>query len=403
MSLIVKRGVLPTTPHTEFYAKEGVLALEEIHGTYGFSGPFSRKMHVRSYPTEQVKVPKTASFNFCVSTPKEAEVYQPLVVQTGDMPFEGNALDGRRCIFFGPKTKASIVKPVEGFPENTFFRNGENHELYYVQEGEGVLRSEYGNLAFRKEAYVCVPKGTTYQIELSSNNAFFLLIESVFPIEWPQHYMNHSGQAMMIAPVVETEIELPELPDAIDERGEFSVLTQHNGGKISDITLGHHPFDVVGWEGAIYPFLFDINNHHGIARAIHSAPPVHQTFQAGNVPYNGFSLCSFVPQMAGWHKKEVPAPYAHYNVDSDEIMFFCNASYGARKGVIKDGTFTFHPGGIPHSPHGNAALNSLDSRGKMLTRLAVMLDTCLESLSIAEAGWKYREKDYATSWSEEDL
>src|SRR5947208_3219991 len=45
MAVIVKKGKVPKTPHTEFYAEKGVLALEEIHGVYGFSGAWSRKLH----------------------------------------------------------------------------------------------------------------------------------------------------------------------------------------------------------------------------------------------------------------------------------------------------------------------------------------------------------------------
>src|SRR5690606_39240855 len=160
-------------------------------------------------------------------------------------------------------------------------------------------------------------------------------------------------------------IDTPVLGDPIDERGEFPLYVRHHGGRVTRLVLDHHPFDVIGWEGALYPFIFDIKNHHGIAREIHTAPPVHQTFQSGNVPYNGFSVCSFVPQMEGWHPKEVVAPYAHYNVDSDEAMFFCNTSYGARKSVLKDGTLTFHPSSLPHSPHGKSAEASLKNRATM--------------------------------------
>src|SRR3989304_1248218 len=103
-------------------------------------------------------------------------------------------------------------------------------------------------------------------------------------------------------------------------RRDIIPSTWSAGGKIPTPPLGHHPFGGGGWEGALSPFVFDVRSHHGIAREIHTAPPMHQTFQSGNVPNNGFSLCSFVPLMGGWHPKEVPAPYAHYNPDSDALM-----------------------------------------------------------------------------------
>lgn len=400
MSVIIKRGSLPATPHTEFRAKPDAFSLEEIHGCYGFSGPWSRKMHLRSYPSEQTAKPQKADFDFRAERAPEADILQPYLIQTSAIPYGGDALRARNCLVYGPNTRMSVIKPEQGFGKDEFFRNGEFHELYYVQDGTGVLESEYGSLPFKMEHYISVPKGTTYRIELNSPSAFLLLVESVLPIEWPSHYINQGGQAHMTSPVVETEIEAPELREAVDKRGSFKIYAQHSKGMVTQLTLGHHPFDVVGWEGALYPFVFDIKNHHGIARDIHVAPPMHQTFQAGQVPYNGFSLCSFVPQVNGWHPKDVPAPYAHFNVDSDELMFFCNTSYGARKGVIQEGSFTFHPGGLPHSPHGKAAENSLDSRGKFSERLAVMLDTYFESMTITPFGVQHSEAEYATSWNE---
>lgn len=399
MALIVTRGDIPRVPHTEFYAQPEVLALEEIHGSFGFNGPWTRKLHLRSYPTEYVRAATKAAFHCMPVAPRESELLQPYLIQTARMPTEGDALTARCPIAFGADTVCSIIKSPIGFPSNVFFRNGEKHEIYFVQAGEGMLQSEFGALAFRPTDYVIVPKGTTYRIDTTAP-VYLLLIESRWPIEWPPHYMNHGGQAHLTAPIVETEIDLPTLPGPIDERGEFPIFVKHHGGRVTQLTLGHHPFDVVGWEGALYPFVFNAHSHHDISREIHAEPPHHNTFQSGQIPYNGFSLCTFRTHMEGWHPHDVPAPYAHHNVDSDELMFFSNAHYGARKGVIQDGSFTFHPGALPHSPHGKAALKSLEGRAKISTRLAVMFDTYFESMQITETGYHFREPTYGVSWNE---
>lgn len=397
MVMILKRGKLPSTPHTEYYAIPGVLALEEIHGTYGFNGPYSRKIHIRSYPTEQSKLPRKAKFDIALKSASD-DALQPYLFFTGDMPYEGDVIEGRRPILFGQNTIISISKPINNMDENIFFRNGEKHEIYYVQEGEGILRTEYGDLLIRKGLYIIIPKGTTYQIKLKSKNAYFLVIESTYPISFPPHYMNKGGQATLMSPIVETEIETPELNDPIDQKGEYVINVKHSKGSITTLTISHHPFDLVGWEGALYPFGFDIKSHHGIAREIHTAPPMRQTFQSGDGNSYGFSMCTFRSQMEGWHPKDIPAPYAHSNVDSDEILFFSSSSYTAREGVIKEGALTFHPGAIPHSPHGDAVYSSMKERAKISNMLGVMLDTFFESLLITEHGYKYRDKDYAMSW-----
>src|SRR5213592_2942752 len=139
MVLIVKKGTVPPTPHTEFYAIPKVLTKEEIHGSYGFSGAWSRKIHVRFYPTEQVKPPKKSDFALVPDFPPEADVLQPYHIFTGRMPHEGDAIRGRKPIVHGTRTTLSISKPSQSMPKETFFRNGERHEVYFVQDAEGVV------------------------------------------------------------------------------------------------------------------------------------------------------------------------------------------------------------------------------------------------------------------------
>lgn len=398
--MILRRGKVPKVPHTEFRVG-GRLALEEIHGTYGFSGPHSRKMHLR-YPTVQAALPVPASLDLTPRPPAGRLALQPYHIRAGAIPHAGDAVTGRIPLVYGPSTTVSAVKPKASMPADVFFRNGDRHELWFVQDGTGVLETEFGALSWKKGHYVVVPKATTCRWTLSSPRAFLLLVESVFPIVFAPHHLNAAGQATLMAPIVETEVEAPEFAGPVDRLGRFRVLVKHDGGLVSRLTLAHHPFDLIGWEGALYPFAFPISSHHGIAREMHTAPPIHQTFQAGQAPFSGFSICSFVPQIEGWHPKEVPAPYAHHNVDSDECMFFSNADYGARKGVIEEGSLTFHPGSLPHSPHGRAAETSLRDRGRMSGRLAVMLDTFFESLRVTAQGRRWRDLDYALSWARAD-
>ena len=397
MTVIVKKGNIPATPHTEYYSIPDVLALEEIHGSYGFNGPYTRKIHVRSYPTEQSKLPKVADFSLSSKVASD-KALQPYHILTQNIPFEKDFIRSRKPLLMGAKTAVSVSKPKLSMNENEFFKNGERHEILYVQDGSGILKTEYGELNIRKGLYLIIPKGTIYKVDLTSSEAFFLIIESQFPITFPPHYMNKLGQATLMSAVVETEIDIPKFQEPIDKKGEYTLCVKHNGGNITAITLSHHPFDIAGWEGAFYPFGFHIDNHHGVSREIHTAPPMRQTFQSGDGNSYGFSICSFKSQMEGWHPKDIPAPYAHSNVDSDEVLFFSSSNYTAREGVIGEGSITLHPGAIPHSPHGDAALRSIKERAKVNNMLAVMIDTFFEDLLVTEVGYEYRDKEYALSW-----
>ena len=398
MAFIVKRGKVPRTPHTEFYAEEGMLSMEEIHGSYGFSGAYARKMHLRRYPTVQVQPPRPSGVRLKPVAPRELPL-QPVHIQTSRLAYGGDFVRARTPLLFGRTTTVSVSKPSKSMADGEFFRNGEGHECVFVQDGKGVLATEYGELPFRPLQYLLIPKGTTCQWRLKTPNAFFLIVESVYPIHFAPHHLNAQGQATLMAPVVETEIGLPELQPAKDVRGRFPVLVKHGGGRVTRLTMGHHPFDLAGWEGALYPFSFDSADHHSIAREIHTAPPARQTFQAGQSPYSGFSVCTFRAQIEGWHPKDIPAPYAHYNADSDEVMFFSNTSYGARKGIIEPGSITFHPGALPHSPQGDAALRSKETRGKLSSYLAVMVDTFFETLEPTRAALALADRAYPLSWA----
>src|SRR5204862_8238354 len=184
------------------------------------------------------------------------------------------AIRARMPLEHGTRTAHAISKAAHSLPKEAFFRNGERHEVYFVQDGEGSVRSEYGDLKFRKDVYIAIPKGTTSRIDLSSPKAWFLLVESTHPINFAPHYFNKEGQATLMSPVVETEIETPDLPPYRDERGEFPIDVKHGGGRITRITLGHHPFDLVGWGGALYPFVFEVKSHTRSARAVEKATPM---------------------------------------------------------------------------------------------------------------------------------
>lgn len=399
--IILTRGSVPPTPHTEFYSEPEVLALEEIHGAAGFSGDWSRKYHYRNYPTRQVQPPHRLPLDLRPQRITPPQPLQPWHLRTGRLKVHGDMISGRVPLVYGTTTVVHAARFAKSCPADRFLRNGDGHELWFVHEGRGLLCSEYGVLPFRPGHYLVIPKGTTYRVELESEQAWILMVESRLPIQFAPHYLNPSGQATLMSPVVETETTLPEFRPPRDEQGLFRVWTKHDGGLVTELYLGHHPFDLIGWEGALYPYAFHTDDHHPLARRIHTAPPTRQTFQSGTAPHNGFAVCTFKGQIEGWHPRDIPAPYAHFNADSDEVMFFSRTGYEARKGIVEPGSFTVHPASLPHSPHGSAAKRSFAERGKLSDYLAVMLDTFYEPLSVAKQAVPIAEKDYPVSWNKD--
>ena len=138
-------------------------------------------------------------------------------------------------------------------------------------------------------------------------------------------------------------------------------------GGYQDYVLDYHPLDVVGWDGYVYPYTFNILDFEPKAGRLHQPPPAHQTFQGQN-----FVICSFCPRKLDWDPMAIALPYHHSNVQSEEVMYYVDGDYAARKGV-DIGSITLHPAGLPHGPQPGTVEKSLGITET--SELAVMCDT----------------------------
>jgi homogentisate 1,2-dioxygenase len=209
-------------------------------------------------------------------------------------------------------------------------------------------------------------------------------------IEPPARYLNRYGQLLEHAPYSERDIRPPDELITHDETGEFEVRVKARHC-ITRYLYSHHPLDVIGWDGYLYPFAFNIEDFEPITGRIHHQPPsVHQTFEG-----TGFVVCSFVPRLFDYHPESIPAPYNHSNVDSDEVLYYVAGNFMSRKG-IESASITVHPSGIPHGPHPGLYEGSI---GKERTEeLAVMIDT-FRPLQFTQQAIALEDKDYPYSWN----
>ena len=187
----------------------------------------------------------------------------------------------------------------------------------------------------------------------------------------------------------ERDMKTPILQEAIEaDNGHLVKVKTFQG--IQEFKYANHPFDVVGWDGSFYPWIFNINDFEPIVGSIHQPPPVHQTFEGV-----GFVICSFVTRLFDFHKDAIPAPYPHSNVDSEEVIFYSMGEFMSRKGVEEE-SLTLHPSGLPHGPHPGRYEESI---GKVKTEeLAVMIDT-FKPLCATNEIKKVMDKKYELSWN----
>jgi homogentisate 1,2-dioxygenase len=270
-----------------------------------------------------------------------------------------------------------------------FYKNADGDDLLFIHEGSGRLETLFGTLPYGRGDYLVVPRGTIYRVVAESAASRMLVVESASAIETPRRYRNEYGQLLEHAPYCERDIRTPAELDTRHEAGQYEVRIKARG-ELTAYTYDFHPLDVVGWDGYVYPWALNIADFEPITGSLHQPPPVHQTFEGHN-----FVVCSFVPRVLDYHPNAVPVPYNHSNLESDELLYYCNDKFGSRKG-IEEGSITLHPSGLPHGPQPGAVEASL---GKTRTEeLAVMLDT-FRPLHLTRQALKLEDDAYAASWN----
>ena len=271
-----------------------------------------------------------------------------------------------------------------------FYKNADADEMIFVHEGSGVVKTQYGQLPFSYGDYIVLPRGTIYQIEFKEEANRLFIVESFKPIRYPKRYMSHYGQLIEHSPYCERDIRAPQDLQTFDEKGDFLIRAKKQG-ILYGLHYGTHPFDVIGWDGCCYPFIFSIHDFEPITGRVHLPPPTHQTFET-----DAFVVCSFVPRLYDYHPQAIPAPYNHSNIDSDEVLYYVDGNFMSRKNVTR-GMITLHPAGIPHGPHPGAVEKSIGA--KETRELAVMVDT-FRPLMLTEQALAIENDKYIMSWAE---
>jgi homogentisate 1,2-dioxygenase len=248
----------------------------------------------------------------------------------------------------------------------------------------------YGNIKFKYGDHLIIPKGIIHQFEFDTDQNRLFIVESFTPLRFPQRYMNRAGQLLEHSPFCERDIHKPEHLETHDEKGDFLIRIKRND-LIWNYHYQTHPFDLIGWDGYLYPYAFSIHDFEPITGRVHQPPPVHQTFETP-----AFVICAFVPRLYDYHPESIPAPYNHSNVDSDEVLYYVDGEFMSRKHVEK-GMITLHPTGIVHGPHPGTVEKSIGQKETL--ELAVMVDT-FRPLKITEDALKIEDKNYHKSWIE---
>ncbi|MDF2146262.1 homogentisate 1,2-dioxygenase [Knoellia sp. p5-6-4] len=403
-----QQGNVPPKRHTQHRrpAEGGVrgeLYYEELMGEEGFSSDSSLLYH-RHIPST-IAGAREWEVGDLSTTPNHPLVPRHLRLHelfTAEEVPATDVVTGRRLVLGNGDVRISYA--VAGAP-SPWYRNGIGDECVYVERGAARVETVFGAFDVVQGDYLVIPRATTHRwipVTDGEEPLRAYCIEANSHIAPPKRYLSKYGQFLEHAPYCERDLRGPQGPLLAEDVGagagdETEVFIKHRGNGPGGIvgtvhTLPFHPLDVVGWDGCLYPYAFNIKDYEPITGRVHQPPPVHQVFEGWN-----FVICNFVPRKVDYHPLAVPVPYYHSNVDSDEIMFYVDGDYEARRGSgIARGSISVHPGGHAHGPQPGATEASLGV--EYFDETAVMVDT-FRPLELGEGGLAVDDGKYAWSWS----
>ena len=371
-------GEVARKHHIQLRGADGELRFEECFTRDGFDGPYTIMYHLRRPHTQRVAASEHG-------WPKpEAAAPRALAkrhYKTGELAKQnGPQVNCRVPLVFNADVTCGVAFPTTEDP--VYVVNGDADELVYVHKGGGVLRSLLGDVAFAQGDYVFVPRGLLHRfIPKGEQHWFWFSLNG--GLHLPKQWRNEVGQLRMDAPYCERDFKRPQLQKPFDENIRGMVVRRD--GAWHGFTLEYSPFDVVGWDGSVYPWAFPILAFQPRVSSVHLPPTWHGTFAA-----RGALICSFVPRPVDFHPEAIPCPYPHSSTHCDEILFYADGNFTSRKGV-GPGSISHHPMGVPHGPHPGAYERSIGT--KETNELAVMIDTFLPlhttaaALSIEDAAY----------------
>ncbi len=378
-------GEVPRKRHLRVAQDDGALYFEELMGANGFAQESALLYHRRS-PSAIVaaqRVSDIAAPQFAPDLP-----LLPRHLRTSALPGGGDPVLGRHYLLGNADLRLAWV---QSDTSSSIYRNAVGDELVYVQAGRAIFESSFGPLPIVPGDYVVIPAGTTQRWVLRDGAFSALVVEASGHITFPAKYLSTRGQLLEGAPFSERDLRAPAEPLLV-EGAEVPVLVRTQDGLTTHVHA-HHPFDVVGWDGCLYPFALSIHDIEPIVGAIHQPPPVHQTFVGPN-----FSVCSFVPRPFDFYPGALKVPYHHANVDTDEVLFYAGGDFMSRVGAgIAAGSISLHPAGFVHGPQpGNMERSAEATRTE---ELAVMLDA-FGRLGLSEAARAVSDPDYPWTWAQ---
>src|SRR5262249_51456425 len=155
------------------------------------------------------------------------------------------------------------------------YRNAIGDECVYVESGSARFESVFGAFDLGRGDYLIVPTSTTYRLVPTGPEPLpSYVCEATAPTRPARRNPTARGPSPEFPRSCERDLRGPT--ERLQAEGtDVEVLVQHRQGW-TRFRYAHHPFDVVGWDGCLYPYAVNVADFEPITGRVHQPPPVHQ-------------------------------------------------------------------------------------------------------------------------------
>ena len=249
----VAHGSIPHARHTQHRAPDGSLYAEELFGVEGFTGRSSLLYHVDAADAD----PPDRAGPADRDRGRRRRAPSPPADEDRRACRRGRRDHGAgsRCTSTTTSSSASSGRPSR-CPPDTFYRNGDRRRDAVRPRGHRRLRHDLRRRSATAPATTSCcrsgrPGGSTPTRARSSGCSTSRRRRRS---SRPKRYRNDYGQLLEHSPYSQRDIRCPGRRRAPrDEHGDF-VIHVRSRDRITAYHYRHHPFDVVGWDGYLWPF-----------------------------------------------------------------------------------------------------------------------------------------------------
>lgn len=331
------RGDLPKKRFTILPKADGRMHYEHLISTEQLT-PESSLLYRLHAPSRLTRVEPMAPLS--LETPGRP-VGHGLLFRADRLESGGDYLDARTPVLFGENRLVFYIARPDR-PMTRFYCNVLADELVLVVKGAGVLETVFGDIRYRERDLIHVPRHVTVRWIPDPGPQELAILESAAPVRPPKGFIKANGQFNDAASYHERDLRTPAFRPPLDEAGDFEVVMKSGLEQVC-CHLGHHPYDVAGWDGCYYPYALNLADYEPLSGRIFLLVDRFQVFASDEM-----ALVAVTPRLLPDIPNASPANPFHSNLLCDEMMFRYAGDTGATETAT--GTITLTPRGAIHGP-----------------------------------------------------